>query len=143
MKERGFTLIELSIVIAIIGILAAVAIPLYTSYTNRAKRVEAEEQLMTLAAIEEDYFNTYRAYTGATDDQKTNLKKYYGADFGGDGSKNFKIDVTLGSGGASYTATAYVCYSKKGSACTSTTYDVKCTVSNGNQASVCIRKEDE
>ncbi len=143
MKERGFTLIELSIVIAIIGILAAVAIPLYTSYTNRAKRVEAEEQLMTLAAIEEDYFNTYRAYTGATDSEKENLKKYYGADLGGGQHQNYKIEIELKNSGATYVATAYVCYKLKGSACTSTTYDVKCTVSNGNQASVCIRKEDE
>lgn len=43
-KEQGFTLIELMIVIAIIGILAAVAVPQYSSYTKRSKFAEVITQ---------------------------------------------------------------------------------------------------
>ena len=61
-KQKGFTLIELMIVVAIIGILAAIAIPNYLSYTCKAKQSEAKSNLGAIATCQEAYnaeFDTY------------------------------------------------------------------------------------
>jgi len=60
--ERGFTLIELMIVIAIIGILAAIAIPQFSSYRKRAYNSAAESDLKNAATAEEAYFVDNQTY---------------------------------------------------------------------------------
>lgn len=56
--QQGFTLIELMIVVAIVGILAAVAIPAYQDYTSRAKIVEPVELLRGLKTDVSDYYTS-------------------------------------------------------------------------------------
>ena len=56
-KREGFTLIELMIVVAIIGILAAIAIPAFINYVKRSKTSEASTNIMILARGAESYCN--------------------------------------------------------------------------------------
>jgi type IV pilus assembly protein PilE len=60
---RGFSLIELVIVLLIIAILSAIAIPSYRKYVVRANRVDAQRSLMDLAARQERYFYSNNAYS--------------------------------------------------------------------------------
>ncbi len=65
-KERGFTLIELMIVVAIIGILAAIAIPNYNEYIARSKITQAVSGLSDMRTRMEQYFQDNRTYQPTT-----------------------------------------------------------------------------
>ncbi len=66
-KSAGFTLIELMITVAIIGILAAVAVPAYTDYVTRGKIPEATSALASMRIRLEQFYQDNRNY-GSDDD---------------------------------------------------------------------------
>ncbi|WP_131781409.1 type IV pilin protein [Legionella gresilensis] len=78
--NRGFTLIELMIVVVIAAILAAIAYPSYRDYVTRSRRADGQAALLDLASRMERYYtqqNTYQTATigtgNATDVRGTNL----------------------------------------------------------------------
>jgi len=64
-RAYGFSLIELMVTVAIIGILAAVAMPAYTDYVMRGKVTEAVAMLSDMRVKLEQYFQDNRTYVGA------------------------------------------------------------------------------
>ena len=86
-NNKGFTLIELMIVIAIIGILAAIAIPNFIAYRNKAFCTSAEKDAQTVAAGIAEYFSI-----------PSNLTTSYAALTGGNVTTTTYVPATLSNG---------------------------------------------
>jgi len=61
-KQQGFTLIEVMIVVAILGILSAIALPSYSEHVKKGKRTEAKVELLKIAQMQESYFAQNMSY---------------------------------------------------------------------------------
>jgi type IV pilus assembly protein PilE len=87
-KEKGLTLIELLIVIVIVGILAGVAIPVYTGYIQRARRADAKTALEQVRAAMEMWRAEHGSYAATVAELQntmgapaTSINNYYNWNF--------------------------------------------------------------
>lgn len=97
-QNKGFTLIELMIVVAIIAVLAAIAYPSYTQYKIRTNRADVQSEMMNIAQRLQSYYVINHNYTSATLDNGTTSKDYP--------ISNPVYSITLVSNDQTYTLTA-------------------------------------
>jgi len=103
---KGFTLIELMIVVAVVGVLAAIAIPSYQDYVRRSQRAEARAEVLRAEGwLERFYTENNRYSNNATNDQNTAFStRFTGVPAGS--TTRYTIALTITNGGASYTISA-------------------------------------
>jgi len=69
--QRGFTLIEVMIVVAILGVIAAIAFPSYMESVRKSRRADAKSALMAASQAMEKYFTEHQAYYVTATQQAT------------------------------------------------------------------------
>ncbi len=105
-RSAGFTLIELMLTVALIGVLAAIAIPSFQRYSLRSKRVEAIVALSTVDRIQTGYFNLKGVYAGDFDELGFDLEGANALDPQTLQASVYTYTISTAGGGSSYQAFA-------------------------------------
>jgi type IV pilus assembly protein PilE len=104
---QGFTLIELMITVAIVGIIAMVAIPSYSSYVRKGERSRAQQLMLEIANKEQQYMTDARAYTATLGSGGLNISREKWTCTTNCVGERYTVSVTVSSGPPpSFTITA-------------------------------------
>jgi type IV pilus assembly protein PilE len=114
-RQRGFTLIELMIVVTIIGVLATIAVPIYRSYVQQAHLAEAKPYLLDIASKERSYKVRNGLYCCASGTlSEATLTSGLNVDLNGTGNFCFVVICRDSSLCAGTTSTAFISTSQAG-----------------------------
>ena len=92
--NKGFTLVELMIVVAIIGILAVVAVPAYGKYIDEAAKAEANTNLVDIAGKQAAFYRTWNTYVTTANDAYTSTHEGKQVQGGNPSTNLFQKDNT-------------------------------------------------
>jgi len=108
-RSKGFSLVELMVAVAIVGILAAIALPSYSSYQIRASRAAAQTELLQLASLQEKIYLNSNAYTASVTlayNGRIDTDATTPGGLGKSTSNDGKYTFAIVNGGQTYTMTA-------------------------------------
>jgi type IV pilus assembly protein PilE len=116
-RNRGFTLVELMITVAILGVVASIALPSYKTHLVKAARVQAQSEMLEMASMQEKIYLNSTSYTANV------TTAYNGSAAGGlgrtSGTTNdgkYALSLSVGTGAQTFllTATPVVVKSQEG-----------------------------
>lgn len=134
--HHGFTLIELMIIVVVIGVLAAIAIPAYSDYVERARRADAKSSILAVQLEQEKWRANNTAYTSDLTDLG-----FSSADNVDSVDGFYTIDIENGASTAGYTVNAVPVGSQANDDCG--TFTLTVTAASGAQATASGGSEED